>query len=169
MNSFEIIYDFASGDGIKKFKMLLIPIGIFLVSRFFLFLIKNDKEGNMFKNPLKQKQIAQIIQFCAISFFLLFFVLLVNSYCKTNDLYNNDKLKTEGFVTNFHPMPSGGHDTERFIVNGVKFEFSDFEVSGFGYNNAKSHGGAIDENKYVKISYIKMKNSNQILKLEVRK
>jgi hypothetical protein len=66
-------------------------------------------------------------------------------------------------------MPYGGHDNERLTVNGVEFQFSDFDISDFGYNNSKSNGGAIDENKYVKISYIKVKNSNQILKLEVRK
>ena len=66
-------------------------------------------------------------------------------------------------------MLSGGHEDEKFTVNGVEFGFSDFDISGFGYNNSKSHGGAIDANKYVRISYIKIKNSNQILKLEVRK
>jgi hypothetical protein len=169
MNSFETIYDFASGDGFKKFQILLVPIGIFLISQFFLFLIQNDTEENLFKNPAKQKLHAIIIQYLSIFVLLLLTFLLGRAYYQTNNLYTNARLQTEGFVKNFHPMPSGGHDSERFIVNGIKFQFSDFEISGFGYNNAKSHGGAIDENKYVRIIYVKIKNSNQILKLEVRK
>lgn len=169
MNSFEIIYDFSSGDGIKKIWILFMPIGIFLFLKFILFLIENDEEENLFKDPEHQKVKIKIFQYVSIFFFLLFSVLFGYEYYKTNDLYNNAKLQTEGFVTKFHPMPSGGHDSERFIVNGVEFEYSDFDISGFGYNNAKSHGGAIDENKYVRIDYIKEKKGNQILKLEVRK
>ncbi|XDZ54321.1 hypothetical protein FlaCF_1369 [Flavobacterium tructae] len=169
MNSFETIYDFASVDGFKKFQILFIPIGIFLFLKFILFLIKNDEEEDLFKDLEHQKFIVKVFQYLSIFLFLLFSVLFGRGYYKTNDLYRNAKLQTEGFVTNFHPMPSGGHDNERFIVNGVKFEFSDFDISNFGYNNSKSHGGAIDANKYVRISYIKIKNSNQILKLEVRK
>ncbi|OIV41241.1 hypothetical protein [Flavobacterium johnsoniae] len=169
MNSFEIIYDFASIDGFKKFQILLIPVGIFLFLKFILFLIENDEEENLFKDPEHQKFIVKIIQYLSILLFFLFSILFGYGYYKTNDLYHNAKFQTEGFVTNFHPMPSGGHEDETFTVNGVKFEFSDFDISGFGYNNSKSHGGAIDANKYVRISYIRIKNSNQILKLEVRK
>lgn len=169
MNSFEIIYDFASIDGFKKFQILLIPVGIFLFLKFILFLIENDEEENLFKDPEHQKFIVKIIQYLSILLFFLFSILFGYGYYKTNDLYHNAKFQTEEFVTNFHPMPSGGHEDETFTVNGVKFEFSDFDISGFGYNNSKSHGGAIDANKYVRISYIRIKNSNQILKLEVRK
>lgn len=169
MNSFETIYDFASIDGFKKFQILLIPVGIFLFLKFILFLIENDEEENLFKDPEHQKFIVKIIQYLSILLFFLFSILFGYGYYKTNDLYHNAKFQTEGFVTNFHPMPSGGHEDETFTVNGVKFEFSDFDISGFGYNNSKSHGGAIDANKYVRISYIRIKNSNQILKLEVRK
>lgn len=169
MNSFETIYDFTSSDGFKKFQVLFIPIGVFLFSKFFLFLIENDKDEDLFKNPEQQKFIIKIIQYLSISFFCLFSISFGRLYYKTNDLYNNSKLQIEGFVTNFHPMPEGGHDSERFTVNGVQFQFSDFDISDFGYNNTKSHGGVIDENKYVKISYIRVNNINQILKLEVRK
>ena len=169
MNSFEIIYDFASIDGFKKFQVLLIPVGIFLFLKFILFLIENDEEENLFKDPEHQKLIVKIFQCLSIFLFFLFSILFGYGYYKTNYLYHNAKFQTEGFVTNFHPMPSGGHEDEKFTVSGVEFEFSDFDIPGFGYNNSKSHGGAIDANKYVRISYIRIKNSNQILKLEVRK
>ncbi|WP_294956763.1 hypothetical protein [uncultured Flavobacterium sp.] len=169
MNSFETIYDFASNDGFKRFKILLAPIGIFLLARFFLFLIENDKNEDLFKNPEQQKFKIYLIQYISVLIFMLFLIMFGSKYYNTYNLYNNSLFETEGFVTNFHAMPSGGHDSERFTVNGVKFQFSDFDISNFGYNNVKSNGGAINANKYVRISYIKVNNSNQILKLEVRK
>ena len=59
----------------------------------------------------------------------------------------------EGKVQDYHPMPASGHDTERFRVDSLYFEFSDFDWSKFGYNNAASHGGAIRPNQYVQIVY----------------
>ncbi|MET3028457.1 hypothetical protein ABXT06_17380 [Flavobacterium sp. UW10123] len=169
MNSFEIIYDFASSAGFKKLQILLFPIGFFLFTRFLLFLIENDKDEDLFKNPEQQKFKVYLMQYASIFIFIVFLIMFGSKYYKTYNLYNTSLFKTEGFVTNFHPMPEGGHDSERFSVNGVQFQFSDFDISHFGYNNAKSHGGAIDKNKYVRISYIKVNNSNQILKLEIRK
>lgn len=128
MNSFETIYDFTSSDGFKKFEVLFIPIGIFLFSKFFLFLIKNDKEEDLFKNPVQQKFIIKIIQYLSVFLFCIFAISFGRLYYKTNDLYNKSKLQIEGFVTNFHPMPKGGHDSERFTVNGVQFQFSDFKI-----------------------------------------
>jgi hypothetical protein len=169
MNSFETIYDFSSSNGFKGLQILLVPMGLFFFSRFLLFLIENDKDEDLFKNPDQQKFKIYVFQYISIFIFILFLIMFGSKYYKTYNLYNNSLIETEGFVTNFHPMPEGGHDSERFTVNGVQFQFSDFDISGFGYNNAKSHGGAIDQNKYVKIGYIKIENSNQILKLEIRK
>jgi hypothetical protein len=69
----------------------------------------------------------------------------------------------EGIVKNFHPMPWTGHDSERFSVNGVRFEYSDFDLSKGGFNNTSSHGGPIKENLPVRIAY----KSGRILRLEV--
>ena len=60
--------------------------------------------------------------------------------------------EVEGIVENFDPMPHSGHKNESFTVKGVKFEYSDYGVST-GFNNTKSHGGPIDEGKFVKIKY----------------
>lgn len=68
----------------------------------------------------------------------------------------------EGRVENFHPMPRGGHDTERFQVDGTPFSYSDYIVSA-GFNNAASHGGPIREGLQVRICH----QSGVILRLEV--
>ena len=71
----------------------------------------------------------------------------------------------EGVVENFHPMPKSGHDTERFTVKNVKFEFSDFDLSKGGFNNTSSHGGPIREGLPVRIAY----KNGRILKLEIKR
>ncbi len=69
-----------------------------------------------------------------------------------------------GDVTNFHPMPAGGHDKESFCVGNRWFEFSDYMVSP-GFNNTSSHGGPIREGLKVRIHH----RGNDILRLEIAK
>jgi hypothetical protein len=70
----------------------------------------------------------------------------------------------EGRVTDFVPMPYGGHPDEQFTVSGVRFSYSDyFNVPCF--NNSSSHGGPIREGLWVRLSY----RGNCILKIEVWK
>ena len=71
--------------------------------------------------------------------------------------------EVEGLVENFDPMPHSGHKNESFTVNGINFEYSDFGSSA-GFNNTKSHGGPIDEGKYVRIKYF----DGKILQLWVK-
>ena len=68
----------------------------------------------------------------------------------------------EGPVTNFVPMPYGGHAMERFTVDGRDFSYSDYHVTP-GFRNTASHGGPIHEGLYVRITY----SGNVILRLEV--
>lgn len=68
----------------------------------------------------------------------------------------------EGAVTDFHPMPEDGHPPENFSLNGVRFEYSDFNITG-GFNNTASHGGPIRQGLPVRICYL----DGEILRLEV--
>ncbi|GBU19797.1 MULTISPECIES: hypothetical protein [Methylobacterium] len=68
----------------------------------------------------------------------------------------------EGRVARFHPMPYGGHDRERFEVNGVPFSYSDYIVTG-GFNTSASHGGPIREGLPVRICHV----DGLIVRLEV--
>lgn len=70
----------------------------------------------------------------------------------------------EGAVSDFHPMPKGGHDKEWLIVGNQRFEYSDYMISA-GFNNTASHGGPIRKNLPVRIHYL----GNNIAKLEVAK
>jgi hypothetical protein len=74
----------------------------------------------------------------------------------------------EGDIGNFDPMPASGHKHESFTVQGVRFEYSDFEIVE-GFNNTKSHGGPIRGNgQKVRITYYTVRDRNLILKLEIR-
>jgi len=69
-------------------------------------------------------------------------------------LANNDVFIVEGYVENFHPMPYEGHDTERFEINGIHFEYSDYYITN-GYHKSASHGGVVKKNgQYLKVKYV---------------
>jgi hypothetical protein len=71
-----------------------------------------------------------------------------------------------GPIENFHPMPVDGHDTERFTVSNVHFEYSDYVVTS-GFNQTSSHGGPIREGLLVRISYTGSQADATIAKLEL--
>ena len=59
----------------------------------------------------------------------------------------------EGYVENFDPMPEVGHKQESFTIDGVRFEYSDYEIRS-GYHNARSLGGVITgDGQHLKIGY----------------
>jgi len=93
---------------------------------------------------------------------------ILGEFFKTKSVYDNNLYQTtEGVVEYYHPMPASGHDSERFTVNGIEFEFSDFDAGDYGYNNAASLGGAIKQGLKVRIGYFDNGSKNVILKLEL--
>lgn len=118
----------------------------------------------VFRRPLKRRL------FLRCSYFL--FALCWTAIAATSvieDVYNAQKVLQDndctiiaGQVAHFHPMPSSGHDTERFDVNGVEFSYSDYIVTA-GFNNTASHGGPIREGLPVRIC----QKDGEILRLEV--
>jgi len=77
---------------------------------------------------------------------------------------NNRAHMVEGVVRDFKPMPYAGHATESFVVQGVRFEYSDYVITA-GFNNASSHGGPIREGLPVKIWYL----GREILRLDIKR
>jgi branched-subunit amino acid transport protein len=75
----------------------------------------------------------------------------------------------EGSVEHFHPMPGGGHDSERFEVAGVHFEYSHWSISQ-GFNQDVTVGGPIREGLYVRIHYVRLADESfgTIVRLEIR-
>ena len=90
--------------------------------------------------------------------FLLFVSILVahiGDYSEKKNAINNDQvLVVEGYVEKYHAMPFEGHDTEHFEINGVYFEYSNFELYN-GYNRPACYGGVVTENgQNLKIKYV---------------
>jgi hypothetical protein len=75
----------------------------------------------------------------------------------------------EGVVVNFHPMPAGGHDTERFDVAGVHFEYGHWSTTQ-GFNQDVTVGGPVRNGLYVRIHYVRFGTppDNVIVRLELR-
>ena len=59
----------------------------------------------------------------------------------------------EGLVEDFHPAPYEGHQDESFVVNGVRFAYSDYVITG-GFRQTASHGGPIRQGLRVRIRYL---------------
>src|SRR6266568_4122484 len=60
---------------------------------------------------------------------LTFFIAIYGEYRNALNAFDAHSYSvSEGVVTDFVPMPPGGHSTERFVVNGVRFEYG----SGWG-------------------------------------
>jgi hypothetical protein len=89
------------------------------------------------------------------------------SECRKARLSGNYKV-LEGIVEQFDPMPAHGLKDESFVVKGVRFKYSDFELSA-GFNNTASHGGPLREGLKIRIFYLDLKTGRTILKLEMMK
>jgi len=92
-----------------------------------------------------------------------FLATFVDYRSSVNALKEKRAEMVEGVVTNFHPMPYSGHANESFMVNGVQFEYSDYDVTA-GFNNTASHGGPIREGLVVRIWHSK----GRILRLDIK-
>lgn len=69
----------------------------------------------------------------------------------------------ESIVTEFTPMPWVGHAEERFCVRGKCFEYSDFDLTGGGFNNTQSHGGPMRSGLAVRVTSV----NGTIVRLEI--
>src|SRR5216683_4056122 len=87
----------------------------------------------------------------AILWTTLFFSLTYLGYLHHRSLAQENRCRAvEGPVEHFVPMAYGGHAQETFYVSGVRFGYSDFEITD-GFNNTSSHGGPINASSYVRI------------------
>jgi hypothetical protein len=119
---------------------------------------------------LNIQTIGALIMFTfALLWTIVVFIADDDSKSFVKDAIANKKIKiVEGVITQFDPMPSGGHKEESFSVNNVRFEYSDFLVIQ-GFNNTKSYGGPINgDGDSVRISYYTKDNDNYIVKLEIK-
>jgi hypothetical protein len=75
-------------------------------------------------------------------------------------------MSVQGRIREFHHSESPYHDTERFNVNDVHFEFRDYSSDGFGYSTGTLPNDPLRANLFVRISYFDDGTRNVILKLE---
>jgi hypothetical protein len=99
-------------------------------------------------------------------------LLVGNSFGSTYPIYRDYQrllegghaTVVEGPITDFRPEPWQGHaPPERFVVNGVAFEYSYFTESP-GFHTTAARGGPLRNGQYVRIHYTGM----TILKLELK-
>lgn len=123
-----------------------------------------------FRQMKNVSKVATVFKFSLSAVLILISAILcfskIRNYKVMKDYLNSaDCLTVKGEVTEFHPMPSSGHDHEHFEINGVYFEYSDYEIIN-GYHNAASKGGVIThngQNLLIKYYHDEKKDKNIIL------
>jgi hypothetical protein len=99
----------------------------------------------------------------AVVWTLIAFVATAGGYSKLASALRDGRCEvTEGIVSDFHPMPYGGHEMEWFTVGDKRFEYSDFVVTA-GFNNTASYGGPMRKGIMVRIHH----RGNDIARLEI--
>lgn len=74
----------------------------------------------------------------------------------------------KGRISKYHPIDVSNHGSlESFVLNGIKFSYSDYHRIP-GYHHACKNGGAIcQEGQEIKLSYYSREGINYIIKLEI--
>ena len=115
--------------------------------------------------PSMEKWFPKVFLGFAIFWTVTSFITTYGDYRAAIHAMRTNQVKVvEGIVTQFTPMPYSGHVMESFVVQGVRFEYSDYVITA-GFNNTSSHGGRIREGLPVRIWY----RGNEILRLDVAK
>jgi hypothetical protein len=145
--------------------LLLAAVGLII----FFYAKRSQPNAMILKDWSRTGAMVFGLLFASITAMLAFMVFFseVKRYNNTKEIYYEKKyLITSGRVENCDPMPKWDRKPEAFDVNGVHFEFMDFDLTNYGYNNAATHGGAIKPNLFVRIGYYNNGEKNVILRLE---
>ena len=138
---------------------MTIPVIMLISIVLFPIIMKKSAEEKGTPIPREGLILMKVFLTCAAIFILFLsvvvFIFQFNMYNKTIGAYSRGEYQiVEGYVEKFAPMPYEGHAKETFEINGVKFSYSDYNIHP-GYNNTKSHGGAITGNgQHLKIRYV---------------
>ena len=159
---FEIIHK-SYQWGFPAFGLIFVFLGI-LFLKFYKLLIPKWKPSFLPSwKPKQAKMFGWVFTVFSSVWTVGVFASTWSSYHQAIQAYKEGRYSTvEGVVQEFVPMPYTGHAEESFKVNGVKFTYSDYEVTP-GFNNTSSHGGPIRAGLKVRIGHL----GNTILKLEV--
>ena len=161
---YELHFDWL--ESLELFILLVVGLGFFFIYNWYP--AQNpgiDKKGcKGYVGYVVSKWIGWIVGAFSICLFFCVLKIHVNDYLEMKSiLKNNEALIVEGYVEQYHAMPREGHDTEHFEINGVYFEYTNFELSN-GYNTPACYGGLIKENgQHLKIKYIVDDIGNNII------
>ena len=149
-----------------SFGLIFVLFGILFIIAPYIF---KKLKGKLVGFGNRSYKIYSWIQFGFIIYWTAYAFLSTYSEYKSfkNILINQEYEVVEGKVENYDPMPHRGNKNESFIVNDIKFSYSDYSVTN-AFNNTKSHGGPINRNSYVNIYYTSVCNNNYILRLEIK-
>jgi len=115
--------------------------------------------------PFMEKWFPRVFLSFSIIWTTIALVLSLADYLGSVAAMKNGRTQfVEGKVTDFVPMPYGGHAEESFSVQSQRFSYSDFGLTS-GFNSTSSHGGPIREGLEVRIWHLRGK----ILKLQIRR
>jgi len=98
------------------------------------------------------------------TFWTIFMGMLFFQSAKVvNDFRSGQAQTLEGVITNFTPMPTQGHATESFTLNGEQFAYSNLEFHGPCFDRTVTVGGPMKNGLHVKLSRV----GKCIVKLEI--
>ncbi len=164
----KVVYDFENCYPSLFLEMLLISVlgfGYFFYNKKFIAYNQKNHFGILRENGMMAGIATGIV---VLIIYLTILYGSLSNYYKTKSQYDSRNYNiVAGYVSKFNPMPVTGHANEQFNVDNVHFAFSDYDLSDYGYNNARSHGGVIKDSLFVKIIYVSYGEKNIILKLEV--
>ncbi|SRR5579871_2081058 len=115
------------------------------------------------KDSLTKGNFFQIVGAVGILGALGFFTSMYGEYRNAQKAFATQAFSvSEGVVKDFVPMPLGGHATESFVVNGVRFEYG----SGWGSTmfNSDRDKGFIHDGVEARITYV----GKDIIKVKVK-
>ena len=135
-SEFIVVYDLLQA-GFERKELFINPF-FFLVIFIVSFLIKDYKPGKGKKTDMAFKVATRLMMFFSILLFITFLFFIhdyYSQYVKLKEkLINNETAVVEGVISNFIPMPKGGHADEKISISGAKFSYSDFSYH-IGFNN----------------------------------
>jgi hypothetical protein len=170
MRHLHTVYDFHNERLIPYFSFLpapfiIIGLGIFIYNLFY-----GDREGTN-KWGINKRMFNMFFGLGFALFALSLSAMTISSklggHSTAEAIFNSGKYKTvEGIVENYHPMPPGGHQSESFTVDGIKFEFYGSTLGDPGYNIPAVDGGVFKAGLFVRLTYANYYDNNVILKIE---
>ena len=115
------------------------------------------------KDSFRKGTLFQIVGTVGTLGAIVFLVSMYREYRSARNAFTTHSYSvSEGVVRDFIPMPPGGHSTESFDVNGVRFEYG----SGLGSTtfNSEWNKGFIHNGVEARITYI----GKDIIRVEVK-